>query len=202
MNVACDSLSRNPVRCLVSTQDHRAAQAARMGTCLSGSLVAGLQGDRRSPGRLASTGPIRSRQPESLEYRHRSWCSGDAAGLGAVDIRNAGRDPDKRPVKLDGMLRSIEISCIEGRMSGLPPLERQWAILRTLTSRRYGVTVRELADEHGVSQKTIRRDMETLRRAGFRLTEREEAHGRKRWFAEADPAAPPLSFNVSELLAL
>jgi len=90
----------------------------------------------------------------------------------------------------------------EGRMSGLPPLQRQWDILRTMTARRYGVTIRELANEHGVSQKTIRRDLVTLRRAGFRLAEREEAHGRKRWVAEADPSLPPLSFDISELLAL
>ncbi|MGD9854551.1 MAG: helix-turn-helix transcriptional regulator [Planctomycetaceae bacterium] len=87
-------------------------------------------------------------------------------------------------------------------MSGLPPLQRQWSILRTLSARRFGVTLKELAEEHGVSQKTILRDFNTLHCAGFRLTQHEEAHGRKRWTAELDPAAPPLAFNVSELLAL
>lgn len=87
-------------------------------------------------------------------------------------------------------------------MDGLPPLQRQWAILRALSERRYGATLKELAAEHGVSQKTILRDFRTLHRAGFRLTERTEEHGRKRWTAELDPAAPPLAFNISELLAL
>jgi len=90
----------------------------------------------------------------------------------------------------------------EGPVDGLPPLQQQGAILRTMTARRFGVSIRELAEEHAVSQKTIRRDLDTLRRPGFRLTQREEAHGRKRWIAENDPAVPPLSFDISELLAL
>jgi len=87
-------------------------------------------------------------------------------------------------------------------MSGLPPLQRQWAVLRTMTARRFGATVRELAEEHGVSQKTIRRDLETLRDAGFPISERTGTHGRKHWTAETDSCTPPLPFDVSELLAL
>src|SRR5690606_12259266 len=100
-----------------------------------------------------------------------------------------------------GCMHSDQRQTDEGRM-GLPPLQRQWSILRTLSARRYGVTLKELAEEHGVSQKTILRDFNTLHTAGFRLTQREEAHGRKRWTAEHDTAAPPVLFNISELLAL
>lgn len=87
-------------------------------------------------------------------------------------------------------------------MSGLQPLERQWIILRTLSARRYGATVRELAEEQGVSQKTIRRDLALLRDLGFPISPREGAHGRNHWSATFDHSAPPLTFNVSEILGL
>ncbi len=37
--------------------------------------------------------------------------------------------------------------------------------------RRYGVTIKELAEDSGVSEKTIRRDLETFRAVGFPLEE-------------------------------
>lgn len=82
------------------------------------------------------------------------------------------------------------------------PLERQWLILRTLSARRYGATVRELADEHEVSQKTIRRDLSLLQKLSFPLSSKTSAHGTCHWFAESDNGTPPLTFNISELLAL
>jgi hypothetical protein len=47
------------------------------------------------------------------------------------------------------------------------PLVRQWTILRSLSVRRYGVAVKELAAEAGVSVKTLRRDLETFQSVGF-----------------------------------
>ena len=87
-------------------------------------------------------------------------------------------------------------------MSGLQPLERQWTILRTLAARRYGATVRELAEEHGVSQKTIRRDLTLLRDMGFPVTPRQGSRGRNHWVADVDSTALPLTFDIGELLAL
>ena len=46
-------------------------------------------------------------------------------------------------------------------------LIRQWKILRNLLVRRYGATFVELANEFGVSTRTIRRDLECLESAGF-----------------------------------
>ncbi len=40
------------------------------------------------------------------------------------------------------------------------PLLRQWPLLRLLCVRHFGVTVREMAQEMGVTEKTIRRDLE------------------------------------------
>lgn len=87
-------------------------------------------------------------------------------------------------------------------MSGLRPLERQWTILRTLSARRLGATVRELADEHCVSQKTIRRDLILLRDLGFPVSPRGGEHGRNHWVATFDARTPQLTFDISELLAL
>ena len=52
-----------------------------------------------------------------------------------------------------------------------PPLVRQWIVLQSLCSRGRWLTVRELADESGVSEKTIRRDLATLRSVGFPIEE-------------------------------
>lgn len=87
-------------------------------------------------------------------------------------------------------------------MSGLHPLERQWVILRTLAARRFGATVRELADEHNVSQKTIRRDLILLQSLGFPISPQPGPHGRNHWHAPHDASTPPLTFDISELLAL
>lgn len=87
-------------------------------------------------------------------------------------------------------------------MSGQQPLERQWIILRTLSARRFGATVRELAEELEVSQKTIRRDLILLRDLGFPISPRAGDHGRNHWVATYDAGVPPLSFDVSEVLAL
>jgi len=43
-------------------------------------------------------------------------------------------------------------------MTDESPLVRQWILLRTLCARRYGATVKEMAEEMQVSEKTIRRD--------------------------------------------
>src|SRR5688572_19070432 len=87
-------------------------------------------------------------------------------------------------------------------MSGQPPLQRQWTILRTLSARRFGATVRELAEEHGVSQKTIRRDLIQLRDLGFPISPETGVYGRNHWVATVDSGTPPLTFDVSEILAL
>ena len=78
------------------------------------------------------------------------------------------------------------------RMSGQHPLERQWIIIQTLSARRYGVTVRELADDLGVSQKTIRRDLKLLAELGFPIKPREGAHGRNHWVADSTNGTLPL----------
>ena len=52
-------------------------------------------------------------------------------------------------------------------MSEETPLVRQWIMLRKLSALHYGATVKEMVDEMGVSEKTIRRDLESFQRAGY-----------------------------------
>jgi len=82
------------------------------------------------------------------------------------------------------------------------PLIRQWILLRTLSTRHFGATVKELADEMGVSEKTIRRDLSVFQKVGFPLTETVEAKGRKKWRLEPAKDQPGLHFTFDEARAL
>lgn len=57
---------------------------------------------------------------------------------------------------------------------------RQWSILRELDANRLGVHIATLARQTGVSQRTIRRDLEALQGAGFAIYD-EKAGGRTLW---------------------
>jgi predicted DNA-binding transcriptional regulator YafY len=87
-------------------------------------------------------------------------------------------------------------------MSEETPLVRQWILLRKLSALHHGATVKEMADEMRVSEKTIRRDLELFQRAGFPLAETTEDHGRKKWHVNADRSQPGLSFALDEAIAL
>lgn len=87
-------------------------------------------------------------------------------------------------------------------MSEETPLVRQWILLRTLCGRHHGATVKELADEMGVSEKTIRRDLGSFQQVGFPVIESVEDHGRKNWRVCPDRNTPGLSFALDEAIAL
>jgi predicted DNA-binding transcriptional regulator YafY len=86
-------------------------------------------------------------------------------------------------------------------MADLKPLPRQWLLLRML-ARRSGAAVKEMAEETGSSQKTIRRDLTTLQAAGFPLDEETAPHGKKLWRLQFDPNLPAPTFDYDELAAL
>jgi len=88
------------------------------------------------------------------------------------------------------------------RMPGQNSLVRQWTLLRILCCRRMGATVKELAQEAGVNEKTIRRDLETFQTAGFPLEETVGPHGRKTYRLSPTAAQPPLGFPLDEAMAL
>ena len=79
---------------------------------------------------------------------------------------------------------------------------RQWEILRTLESSRFGRTIQELADDRHVTTRTIRRDLSALEQAGFPL-ESTEGAGAHRWKLTRR-VTPDLhqTFTFAELSAL
>jgi biotin operon repressor len=78
---------------------------------------------------------------------------------------------------------------------------RQWKILKTVEAGRH-TTTQALADQLGVTERTIRRDIEALQEAGFPLyDDREE--GRKVWrLVPGYKQKLTQSFSLSELAAL
>jgi predicted DNA-binding transcriptional regulator YafY len=78
---------------------------------------------------------------------------------------------------------------------------RQWKILKRIETGRY-TTGQDLAEEHGVTERTIRRDIEALQEAGFPLYD-ERMDGRKVWrLVEGYRQRLTQSFSLSELAAL
>src|SRR4029450_8272171 len=78
---------------------------------------------------------------------------------------------------------------------------RQWKILKRIEAGRY-TTAQELADEHDVTERTIRRDIEALQEAGFPLYDDREG-GRKVWrLVEGYKQRLTQSFTLAELAAL
>ena len=81
------------------------------------------------------------------------------------------------------------------------PLVRQWKLLRILSSRKHGVPVREMANEMGVNEKTIRRDLAQFQVLGFPLEQCVGEYGRKTW--KMDGARQlPLGCTFDEAVAL
>lgn len=86
------------------------------------------------------------------------------------------------------------ISWLARTMPDRPTSIRHWTLIRTLSASRSGYTLRELAEEFGVSEKTIRRDLAAIDCAGFGLMGIDESNGRKRWRLE--PSSGDLSAPV------
>lgn len=82
------------------------------------------------------------------------------------------------------------------------PLVRQWRLLVSLTTRRFGMTIREMATETGVTTRTVRRDLLALQASGFPLEESTSEHGRKHWRIVQNSLQPPLTFTWVEAISL
>ncbi|MEZ6128327.1 MAG: WYL domain-containing transcriptional regulator [Planctomycetaceae bacterium] len=78
-------------------------------------------------------------------------------------------------------------------------LIRQWKILQALEASRRGCTVAELLDEHEVSDKTIRRDLDSLQ-AVFPITTSTGDKGLKRWTMQ--PLSELLGFCLTDLISI
>ncbi len=82
------------------------------------------------------------------------------------------------------------------------PLVRQWILLRKLCSFHHGLTVQEMVQEFGVSEKTIRRDLTTFQDAGFPLKETVGDFGCKKWHIDPGKNEPGMNFAYDEAIAL
>ena len=78
---------------------------------------------------------------------------------------------------------------------------RQLDILRELQVRRYGVSVRELADNYKVTPRTVQRDLKDLQEAGFLLDHEHRADQRIYYQLQKDTNLP-LNLPVMELAAM
>src|SRR5437867_10537223 len=80
-------------------------------------------------------------------------------------------------------------------------LIRQWAMLKQIETNRW-TTIADLAGQHTVSTKTIRRDLAALMEAGFPLYD-ERYDGKVYWRLSEDYKGLPLaSLSLSETAAL
>lgn len=78
---------------------------------------------------------------------------------------------------------------------------RQWKILKTIETGRFTSSAR-LAEEHGVTERTVRRDIEALQEAGFPLYD-DRADGKKVWrLVEGYQQKLVQGFTLAELAAL
>jgi predicted DNA-binding transcriptional regulator YafY len=78
---------------------------------------------------------------------------------------------------------------------------RQWKILKTIEAGRY-TTAQAMAEQHGVTERTIRRDIEALQEAGFPLYD-DRVDGRKVWrLIEGYKQKVGQTFSLAELAAL
>jgi predicted DNA-binding transcriptional regulator YafY len=81
-------------------------------------------------------------------------------------------------------------------------LSRQWRILRALESRKYGITVTELASQEDCHSRTIWRDLAALQDAGFPLVSKKDGQ-KSRWsFIEGYQCHLPVPLTVTELMSL
>lgn len=89
-----------------------------------------------------------------------------------------------------------------GNSSETPTLLRQWSLIKSLSARRYGVTIKEVAEEMGVSLRTVRRDLQLFQELGFPLEEVAGDFGRKQWRIKQTWTEPQHHFTFDEAMAL
>lgn len=87
-------------------------------------------------------------------------------------------------------------------MGQVDPLNRLLLLLRSLSNRSEGSTLRQLADEFGVHTRTVRRDITMLQKVGFTVVEKVGPRGLKTWHVETNEGLSTLSFTFDEALAL
>jgi len=78
---------------------------------------------------------------------------------------------------------------------------RQWLLLQAITAGNGAASIKSLAGEQQVSEKTVRRDLALLQRAGFPIEEAVGEFNRKTYTLQ-NGGLPQLNFRYDEALAL
>ena len=86
-------------------------------------------------------------------------------------------------------------------MANTRQIVRQLDILREFSTRKYGVTIRELAAQQDVSTRTIQRDLTAIDEVGF-SRKSDVRDGEKYWKLDQNKNLPPLNFPIDEIIAL
>jgi len=82
-------------------------------------------------------------------------------------------------------------------------LIRQWNLLKTLQSRRFGIGLDELAEELGCSRRTVQRDLSILCQAGFPVEHETRDFGKRVWRVSRDfLRTGELILSVTEMVSL
>jgi proteasome accessory factor B len=80
---------------------------------------------------------------------------------------------------------------------------RQWSVLKAIESRRSGgLSIEELCEELKANRRTVYRDLDVLRAAGFAIDKETRPDGRVYYFIPQGARTPPIPFTATELLAL
>lgn len=87
-------------------------------------------------------------------------------------------------------------------MTDRSTLIRQWEMLRQLSASHRGISVRELAAEYEVSEKTIRRDLDALTQARFDVVSTSIERGQKLWRIQDASALVTGKLSLGEVAAL
>ena len=104
-----------------------------------------------------------------------------------------------------GSVLCVLIPTIEFRVPRNAEVIRQWSILKAIEqSRTSGVTIDELADQCGVTTRTVRRDLQALEESGFPVyDDRTRDDGRTRWMLNGQAfKGLGAGLTLSELCAL
>ncbi len=81
-------------------------------------------------------------------------------------------------------------------------ITRRMNLMQLLAARRLGATVREIAGEIQASERTIRRDLNSLCKINFPIEESTGDRGRKTWRYTGNGKLLPLTFTYDEAAAL
>ena len=80
---------------------------------------------------------------------------------------------------------------------------RQWKVLHALETARHGVAIDAMADDLGVTTRTIRRDLAALQEAGFPIYDERDDENRVRWRLDGQVLKGlETGFTLAELCAL